>query len=134
MKVPLYRLIMALAGLSMAIATGLGAWASHGLDGVLDPASLRSFEIGVDYQFVHSLGLILVALIAGRSGSARMIYVAAVLLLAGILLFCGGVYNSALGGPDWITGFAPTGGVSLIVGWLVFAGAVFVGSGRDPAN
>jgi uncharacterized membrane protein YgdD (TMEM256/DUF423 family) len=77
----------------------------------------------VEYQFIHSLGLLAVAILAERHPSQALV-AAAALLLVGILLFCGGVYASSLDGPRWIAGMAPTGGVSLIVGWLVFAVAV----------
>lgn len=120
----LTRTLLALAAVMLALATGLGAIASHALDGVLDAAALRSFSTGVDYQFVHSLGLLGIAIYGERHPEMRLLAIACLLLVAGIVLFCGGVYASSLGGPGWIAGLAPAGGVSLIVGWLVAAVAV----------
>ena len=128
------RSLLALAALLLAIATALGAAASHALDGVLDADSLHSFETGVEFQFLHALGLIGVAIYAERQPRSPLLYVAAGLLVFGIFLFCGGVYASSLGGPEWIAGLAPIGGVGLIVGWLVTAVAVgwqIVSGGKD---
>jgi uncharacterized membrane protein YgdD (TMEM256/DUF423 family) len=118
------RTLIAVAALLMAVATGLGAYASHGLETVLDTRALGSFETAVQYQFIHSLGLIGIAIYAERHRETRWLSLAGLLLAIGILLFCGGVYASSLGGPGWISGLAPTGGISLIAGWLVVAVAL----------
>jgi uncharacterized membrane protein YgdD (TMEM256/DUF423 family) len=112
------RVLIAVSALLMALATGLGAWASHGL-GSLDEAGRHAFETGVNYQFVHALGVLAIAIHARRNQAGRAFGLAAAVLLAGIVLFCGGVYSSSLAGPEWIAGLAPTGGIGLIVGWLL---------------
>lgn len=117
-------LLMALAALLLAIATGLGAYASHGLDSVLDARSLESLRTGIDYQFFHSLGLFGIAVLCGRQRSNKLLLAAGVLIAAGILLFCGGVYASSFDGPGWIASLAPAGGIGLITGWLLVAFAV----------
>lgn len=123
---------MALAALLLALATTLGAVGSHALGASLDADALHSFETAVQYQFIHSLGLFAVALLAERQTS-RLLMIGAALLLAGILLFCGGVYASSLDGPGWIARLAPTGGVSLIAAWLVIAFAALHGVwGKSP--
>ena len=121
MKTHTARLVFAFAALMLAIATALGAIASHALDGVLDPGAIRSFETGVEYQFVHSLGLLALALWIDRGPPSRALGIAAILLAAGVVLFSGGVYASSLDGPGWIAALAPAGGISLITGWLVVA-------------
>ena len=63
-------------------------------------------------------------LILAERQPSRPLMIGAALLLAGILLFCGGVYASSLDGPRWVARLAPTGGVSLIAAWLVVAFAV----------
>jgi uncharacterized membrane protein YgdD (TMEM256/DUF423 family) len=117
------RLLIATGALLLALATALGAIASHALAGTVDVDALHSFETAVEYQFIHSLGLLAVGTLAERQPS-KLLFAGAVLLLAGILLFCGGVYASSLDGPRWIARLAPTGGVSLIAAWLVVAFAV----------
>lgn len=125
----LTRSLIAFAALLLAVATGLGAVASHGLGNVLDPDALRSFSTGVDYQFVHALGLLGLSIYGERQPAMRLLAAASLLIVAGIVLFCGGVYASSLGGPGWIAGLAPAGGVCLIVGWLVAAIAVLASLG-----
>lgn len=124
MATKLWRVLIAAAALLMAVATGLGAWASHGLAASLDASALGSFETAVTYQFVHALGLLGIAIYGERRGRARLLGLAAVVLLGGIVLFCGGVYASSLAGPRWIASLAPTGGAGLIVGWILVGVAV----------
>jgi uncharacterized membrane protein YgdD (TMEM256/DUF423 family) len=119
-----FRLLIAIAALSLAEATMLGAVASHALGSRLDAAALETFKTGVDYQFIHSLGLLAIAIYGDRYAGTRLLGIAALLLFVGIFLFCGGVYMSSFDGPEWISGLAPAGGVSLIAAWLLVAIAV----------
>jgi uncharacterized membrane protein YgdD (TMEM256/DUF423 family) len=127
----LSHLLIALAALLLATATALGAVASHALDSALDEAALRAFETAVDYQFIHSLGLLALAIYGERQPQTKLLSAAGVLLFAGIVLFSGGVYASSLAGPGWIAGLAPAGGTTLIVAWLVAAVAALRAFGSD---
>ena len=115
------RVTLVIGAVLLAAATGLGAYASHGLDAHLQPDALASFGIGVDYQFYHSLGLLVVALLIDRFPAASALKLSAILIVLGIVLFSGGVYASSLTGPRWIAHLAPVGGLSLIAAWLVAA-------------
>jgi uncharacterized membrane protein YgdD (TMEM256/DUF423 family) len=126
MKRTLARGLLALAAVLIAIATALGAIASHALDATLDVDALGSFETAVRYQFVHALGLAIVAVHAERQAQSKLLGLVAGLLVIGILCFCGGVYASSLDGPGWLAGLAPAGGMALIAGWLLFAVAVCI--------
>jgi uncharacterized membrane protein YgdD (TMEM256/DUF423 family) len=126
----LARGFLAAAALLLAVATALGAVASHALGSVLDAGSLHSFETGIDFQFLHALGLIGIALFAERQDESLPLKLSATLLLVGIVLFCGGVYASSLDGPRLIARLAPAGGICLIVGWLVAAFAILRARGR----
>lgn len=127
------RALIGVAAVLIATATGLGAYASHGLDAILDTSSLESFKTGVNYQFIHALGLIGIAIYGERHADIRLLSLAALLLTLGIVLFSGGVYASSLDGPGWIAGLAPTGGISLIAGWIVVAVAMWQrSSGNQP--
>lgn len=115
------KAIFAAAALLVAAATGIGAWESHAAAAMLDAGAQRSLATAVDYQFFHALGLLGVALLIGLRPDARLAKLGALILLGGIVLFCGGVYSSSLGGPGWIASLAPVGGMGLILGWLVVA-------------
>jgi uncharacterized membrane protein YgdD (TMEM256/DUF423 family) len=128
------RALIAFAALLIAVATGLGAYASHGLDTVLDARALGSFETAVQYQFIHSLGLIGVAIYGERHREANWLSLAGWLLAVGIILFCGGVYASSLDGPGWLSSVAPAGGIGLIGGWLVVAITIARGISRREVS
>ncbi|WP_092407323.1 DUF423 domain-containing protein [Dokdonella immobilis] len=103
-----------------ALAVALGAFAAHALKDTLDAHSLALWRTAVEYQFVHALALIGVALaskdppsLAGRfAGSA---------FLVGVVLFSGSLYALALGGPRALGLLAPIGGAALIAGWIALA-------------
>ena len=114
------RSLLVLAAVLLAVATGLGAYASHGLD-KLEPSALETFKTAVDYQFFHALGLFGLALLIDRHPNARTLAVAALGLIVGVALFCGGLYASSFGGPRFLAQLAPVGGTALIVSWLVAA-------------
>lgn len=123
------RMIFAVAAVSLAVATGIGAYASHGLDNVLDAATLRSVSTAVEYQFYHSFGLVAVGLLYDRH-PGRPLMLAAILFGAGIVLFCGAIYGSALGAES-LGPAAPLGGLCFIAAWLVLACAAL--RTREPS-
>ena len=124
MTTRLPRYLMAIAAVLLAVATGLGAWASHGLDSRLDPDALAAFETAVSYQFIHALGIFAIGGYASANRASRLLLAAATLIFVGTILFSGGVYSSSLDGPRFVSAVAPTGGVSLIAGWLAVAVAL----------
>ena len=114
-----HTLLLSAAGLSLLVATIAGAVGSHALP-LADEQALRSFETAVHFQFFHGLGVIALTLVGldGRAGLVRAI--AAWLMLAGTVLFCGSIYARTLGAPPSIVSVAPYGGVAFMVGWLAF--------------
>jgi uncharacterized membrane protein YgdD (TMEM256/DUF423 family) len=120
------KVLLSAAGISLLVATLAGAVGSHALSFPNDQA-LRSFETAVQFQFFHGLGVIAAALVGvtGRGGFMRA--VAAWLMLAGAVLFCGSIYARALGAAPGIVGIAPYGGVAFMVAWLAFAASPWLG-------
>jgi uncharacterized membrane protein YgdD (TMEM256/DUF423 family) len=120
------KVLLSAAGISLLVATLAGAVGSHALSFPNDQA-LRSFETAVQFQFFHGLGVIAAALVGvtGRGGFVRA--VAAWLMLAGAVLFCGSIYARALGAAPGIVGIAPYGGVAFMVAWLAFAASPWLG-------
>lgn len=119
-------MLVSAAGVSLLLATIVGAVGSHALT-FADAQALRSFETAVQFQFFHGLGVIAIAIVglAGRGGQLRA--VAAWLMLAGTLLFCGSIYARALGMAPGIVAAAPYGGVAFMLGWLAFAASPWIG-------
>ncbi len=108
-----------------AIAVALGAFASHTLRDTLSEARFATFGTGVQYQFLHGLGLLAVAALDRGSGRLR---VSASLLLAGALVFCGSLYLLVATGIGAFGATAPIGGAGMILGWLFLA--VVLGRGQ----
>jgi uncharacterized membrane protein YgdD (TMEM256/DUF423 family) len=58
--------ILVLSSFLLMLAVLLGAFGAHGLEKSLNAKSLKTFEVGVRYQFYHGLALLLVATLHTR--------------------------------------------------------------------
>lgn len=104
------------------ISIVLGAFASHGLEKVVTPDAIETFQVGVRYQMYHALLLLFV----GNSPFIRINIKKLMLLfvIIGVLLFSGSIYGLAT---NDLTGFnfknigfiTPIGGFFLILSWLI---------------
>jgi len=118
---PLARNCIAAGAILMVIGVMLGAFGAHVLQAQLTPKQLASFQTGVHYHMLHSLGLLLVGIVAQvTAGGARLRW-SARLMLAGIVLFSGSIYLMTAGAPRWLGMVAPVGGVSFMVAWMFLA-------------
>ena len=108
------RLTAAAGALLLAIATALGAWASHAADALLTADRLQSLNVAIDFQFFHGLGLLALALLLPPGARSRTGVAAKLMVGTGTVLFCGGVYVSVFEGPSALVGLAPIGGSLLI--------------------
>jgi uncharacterized membrane protein YgdD (TMEM256/DUF423 family) len=118
------RSILGTSALLVALATVLGALGAHALQGRLEPSQLAVYETAVRYHFYHALGLLGIGL-ASRQLNSRALRISATLILLGIVLFSGSLYGLSFGAPRWLGVVTPVGGVALIVGWLLFAFAIW---------
>jgi uncharacterized membrane protein YgdD (TMEM256/DUF423 family) len=94
----------------------LGAFAAHGLKSHLTTQYLAVFQTAVQYQLIHALALLGVALLARQAGS-RVLATAGALFSLGILLFSGSLYLITLAGLN-LGLVTPLGGVLFLCGWL----------------
>jgi uncharacterized membrane protein YgdD (TMEM256/DUF423 family) len=118
---PLARNCIATGAVLMVVAVMLGAFGAHVLQAQLAPKQLASFQTGVHYHMLHSLGLLLVGIVAQvTTGSSRLRW-SARLMLAGIVLFSGSIYLMTAGAPRWLGMVAPVGGVSFMAAWTLLA-------------
>jgi len=103
------------AGLSGALAIGLGAYGAHSLaaQGVTEDR-LKAFEVANRYHLIHSAALLALPL----SSKPRL---SGSLMLGGMALFCGTCYYHALTGERSFRQFTPYGGVLLILAWFSLA-------------
>ncbi len=100
-----------LAGLLGASGVALGALAAHA---VSDPVAMASLERASTYQILHA-----VALLALSGVSIRLMGLARIVMLLGIIGFSGAIYAKYLLGLPLLGKLAPTGGTALIVSWLL---------------
>jgi len=103
------------AGLNGAMAVAMAAVGAHGVDAGAQPLMERASL----FQLIHATVLLGIDQLA-REGKAGY-RLAGALLLLGVVLFSGSLYWKALVGPLTIPLITPTGGMSLILGWLALA-------------
>jgi uncharacterized membrane protein YgdD (TMEM256/DUF423 family) len=109
---------IAIGALGCMFGVAAGAFGAHALEAVLTPERMVTWGKGVDYLFVHALGLILVGLL--ETARARKCHrVAGSLMLVGIVLFSGSLFTLVLSGATWLGMITPLGGVAFIAAWLL---------------
>ena len=105
------------------LAVILGAFGAHGLKGRLTEEMLSVYQTGVQYHFYHSLGLIIIGVVAFYLPASTLLKWSATVMLAGIVLFSGSLYLLALTDVRWLGMITPLGGIAFIVAWLLLAKA-----------
>jgi uncharacterized membrane protein YgdD (TMEM256/DUF423 family) len=109
------RLCLAVAGLGGAMAVAAAASGAHGLDG----QAASWIEKGSRFQLIHACALLALARAPLAGLWPRL---AALLFLAGMVLFSGSLYAMALSA--WKPVFlVPLGGGAYLCGWLALAAA-----------
>jgi uncharacterized membrane protein YgdD (TMEM256/DUF423 family) len=99
-------------GLLAALAIGLSAYASHGLNEPLAQSNLNTAAL---YLFGHGAVLAILGPASLNTLGRSALYV----LLLGVLLFSGSLAAGVLAG--WTTRLAPAGGMLLMGGWVLLA-------------
>lgn len=112
------RNILLAGAVFMALAVLLGAFGAHALKKILSPEMLTIYHTGVEYQFYHALGLLIIGVI-GFQIKSKLIGWAGILLTAGIILFSGSLYVLALSGIKGLGAITPIGGISFVIGWVM---------------
>ncbi|HZH08744.1 MAG TPA: DUF423 domain-containing protein [Microvirga sp.] len=111
---PAARLLIALAGLSGALGVALSAAAAHITGGNLATAA--------QFLLFHAPGLLaLAALIAAGAVQPTLAQLAGYVIVLGLTLFCGDLSRRAFSGMALFPKAAPTGGILLMLGWVLVA-------------
>ena len=106
------RILIVLASLSGLLGVGLSAAAAHVTGGNLTTAA--------QFLLFHAPALLgLVALIAVGAVSPMLGQIAGYVLVLGLVLFCGDLSRRAFAGVALFPRAAPTGGIVLMIGWLL---------------
>ncbi len=112
------------AGL-MALGVALGAFGAHGLKAHLDAESLAQWHTGVQYHFLHALGLLALSGMATHLHPRTRAWVRRLFLL-GIVCFSGSLYLLSTRGmldtqalTPVLGPITPLGGLFFIAGWVL---------------
>ena len=95
----------------------LGAFGAHYLKNTLSEYSLSIFQTGVFYQFIHSLGILFIALLSHSLDNIKL-NLSIWFFISGIFLFSGSLYLLALTDVKWLGAITPIGGMFFILGWF----------------
>ena len=105
-------ILIVLAALSGLLGVGLSAAAAHVTGGNLATAA--------QFLLFHAPALLaLVALIAAGLLHPTLAQVAGYMMVLGLVLFCGDLSRRAFSGVPLAPMAAPTGGILLMLGWLL---------------
>ena len=118
-----FLFVGALAGF---VGVALGAFGAHGLRNRLSPEMLAVFETGVRYQMFHALAILITAIALARI-DGWSVRAAGWSFGAGIVLFSGSLYLSALTGVRSLGAVTPLGGLAFLAGWALLAYVAVVG-------
>jgi len=125
----MHKWIMIAGAVFSVLSVILGAFGAHALKERLSEYSLSVFQIGVQYQSIHGIALLLCGLFALQLKSqseqvSTWITLTASLFILGIICFSGSLYGLALTSHKWFGPITPLGGLFFILGWACFVVAI----------
>ena len=112
------RSILMTGAALMALAVILGAFGAHALKSRLPADMMLVYHTGVQYQFYHALGLLIIGVLSIHYPSGTLSW-SAIFITIGIALFSGSLYLLAITGIKWLGAITPLGGTSFIIGWVL---------------
>ena len=119
------RFAIGSAAAFLFIAVAFGAFGAHALKSRLAPDLMAVFQTAVQYHFWHALGLLAVGILLAQKPESGALAVAAWLLVAGLVIFCGSLYVLALTGARGWGALAPVGGTAFLAAWVAVAWAAW---------
>lgn len=111
------KIFLFASALAGGLAVTLGAFAAHGLKSQLSAEMLSAFKTGVEYQMIHALALMGVAILLRLAPGQHLLSWAGGFFLLGIVLFSGSLYLLAITNIKAFGPITPVGGLCLIAGW-----------------
>ncbi|OWR28051.1 hypothetical protein CDO73_19380 [Saccharibacillus sp. O23] len=115
------RKIAVTACITALVGVALGAFGSHILGSRIGEDSLKTFQTGIQYHFIHALAMLIVAIAMGVWGESRRLAWAGWLFFVGILMFSGSLYLLSVTGLKIFGPITPLGGLAFMAGWILLA-------------
>jgi uncharacterized membrane protein YgdD (TMEM256/DUF423 family) len=112
------KTILILSSFFLMLAVLFGAFGAHGLQNTLSEKAMRTFEVGVRYQFYHGFALLMIAGLHTRLVQIKPKWTYRFFII-GIVLFSFNCYLYALTGIKTFAMIVPLGGISFVLGWLM---------------
>lgn len=106
------------AALMAFMAVAGGAFGAHGLKSKVSTEMLDTFQTGIQYQFYHALGLLVVAILIQIFQPSLLLKTSGFLFIAGMVVFSGSLYALVLTGVKWLGAITPIGGLAFLAGWI----------------
>jgi uncharacterized membrane protein YgdD (TMEM256/DUF423 family) len=104
------------AGLAGAAGVALAAAGAHG-------SALSALTPAAQFLLMHAAAVLAIVALAMRAAHPTGFLIAALLLLVGVTLFSGDITARTFWGTRLFPMAAPTGGSTMIIGWLVLSAA-----------
>lgn len=120
----MHRTFSKLGALIAMVSVMIGAFATHYLKDLLSAQDVSSIQTATFYQFIHSIGLLLVASKYRRYKNKKILW-SCILMITGIILFSGSIYlrifliATGSDSANALVFITPLGGLSLIISWLL---------------
>ena len=115
--------LIRLASILLALAVALGAFGAHGLKDIVSTERLSIYRTGIDYHFIHGLGLLLLGLLSFHKRHPLLRW-SAICFTFGIVAFSGSLYLLTFADTvalpmGFIGPITPLGGLAFIAGWIL---------------
>jgi uncharacterized membrane protein YgdD (TMEM256/DUF423 family) len=117
----MHRFWLIAGALNMLLALIVAAGTGHQPPEGFVSYARNSLDTAREMHFVHALALIALGILDAQFGRSRPIDAAGWAFLAGIALFCGGIYAAHIFGLAQFKMMVPFGGVTFMAGWTLFA-------------
>ncbi|MCB9794855.1 MAG: DUF423 domain-containing protein [Alphaproteobacteria bacterium] len=99
----------------LALGVALAAFGAHGLEDMVEPRRLETWDTAVRQHMWNALGLMVLGTLPAPPKATGW------LISAGILLFSGSLYLLVLLDQGWMGAITPFGGLSFMTGWGILA-------------
>ncbi|MGM0843461.1 MAG: DUF423 domain-containing protein [Bacillota bacterium] len=101
------------------LSVALGAFGAHALEGKISQKYIDVWNTGVLYQMFHSIGILIIGVLAGNIAGSSMLNWSGWLMLIGIIFFSGSLYILSLTGIKVLGAITPLGGVAFLIAWVL---------------
>ena len=113
--------IVIIAGFLGLFSVLMGAASDHMLEGNLSAQATEQIDVALRYHQIYSIVLLALGLYGLQENCPKIIQIACLSFLTGIIIFSGSLYLSAFFALSALTFGTPVGGILLMVGWGLVA-------------